>query len=54
MAKRRKSKKRTPAKPRDPFWRLRRLLGAKTEKNPKAYDRGAERDAARKAIAGDD
>ncbi len=40
-------------RPRDPFWRLRRLFGAKRKESAKAYRRQerrkAERDAKREA-----
>ncbi|MDH3232078.1 MAG: hypothetical protein OEQ29_01015 [Alphaproteobacteria bacterium] len=50
MATRRAKKhKRKLTKPRDPFWRLRRMLGEKRAKSRKAYDRAkskrTERDA---------
>ncbi|MHA1536218.1 MAG: hypothetical protein ACTSUD_01570 [Alphaproteobacteria bacterium] len=47
--KKKKAKRRAPPRPRDPFWRLRRILGVKRVGNPQAYDRGAEREAERKA-----
>jgi hypothetical protein len=48
--KRRKKKKsaKRAIKPRDPAWRLRRALGARTEQSVKAYQRAAERRAARR------
>ncbi len=45
--------RKTPAgspKPRDPYWRLRRLLGVRKQKSAKAYDRQQNRGAARKAL----
>ncbi len=52
--KKKKAKRRAPPRPRDPFWRLRRILGVKRVGNPKAYDRGDERQAERKALSADD
>ena len=46
-----KKQKRTPAKPRDPFWRVRRMLVEKRKRSAKLYrrvdTRKAERDAHR-------
>jgi hypothetical protein len=59
MARRRdRKRKRKLPKPRDPFWRLRRILGVKRAKSRKAYDRAesksAEREASRRAAKEDD
>jgi len=59
MATRRdKKRKRKLPKPRDPFWRLRRMLGEKRAKSRKVYDRAkskrAERNAARGAAKDED
>jgi hypothetical protein len=51
MSSGRKKKAKRPAKPRDPFWRIRRMLGASKAKSRKAYDRASERKAAREAKA---
>jgi hypothetical protein len=37
------------ATPRDPFWRLRRLLGARRKESAKAYRRADTRKAERQA-----
>ena len=47
--KKKKAKRRAPPRPRDPFWRLRRILGVRRVGNPKAYDRGEAREAEREA-----
>jgi len=47
--KKKKAKRRAPPRPRDPFWRLRRILGVRRVGNPKAYDRGEARGAERQA-----
>ena len=52
--KNKKAKRRAPPRPRDPFWRLRRILGVKRVGNPKAYDRGEAREAERKATIDDE
>ena len=58
MSGKRKKKKRTkrltPPRPRDPFWRLRRILGVKRVGNPKAYDREEARADTRKALDEDE
>ncbi|HUT47841.1 MAG TPA: hypothetical protein VM325_00750 [Alphaproteobacteria bacterium] len=59
MATRRvKKHKRKLSKPRDPFWRLRRMLGEKRAKSRKAYDRAKskldERNAAGHAAKEED
>ncbi len=51
--KKKKAKRRAPPRPRDPFWRLRRILGVRRVGNPKAYDRGEAREAERKALGVD-
>jgi len=52
MATRRvKKPKRKLPKPRDPFWRLRRMLGEKRAKSRKAYDRAKSKRAERDASA---
>jgi len=38
-----------PAKPRDPFWRLRRLFGEQRKESAKAYRRAERRKAEREA-----
>ncbi len=45
----RKKKPPRPAKPRDPFWRLRRLLGARREPGRKDYRRAEQRRIEREA-----
>lgn len=52
--KKKKSRRRAPPRPRDPFWRLRRILGVRRVGNPKAYDRGEAREAERKALSDDE
>jgi len=47
----RKRKRKLP-KPRDPFWRLRRALGATRAKSRKAYDRAKTKRAEREAATG--
>ncbi len=47
MAKKRKRAKQRPARPRDPFWRLRRVFTERRDKNRKAYDRAQSRKAER-------
>lgn len=42
-------KQRAPAKPRDPFWRLRRLLGARKRPSKKDYRRDEQRRMEREA-----
>ncbi len=42
-------KQRKPAKPRDPFWRLRRLLGARKRPSKKDYRRAEQRRMEREA-----
>lgn len=50
MARKSRNAPADPPKPRDPYWRLRRLLGVRKEKSAKAYDRQQNRSAARKAL----
>lgn len=50
MARKARKTPTAPPKPRDPFWRLRRLFGVRKEKSVKAYDRQASRGAERKAL----
>lgn len=52
--KKKKAMRRAPPRPRDPFWRLRRILGVKRAGNPKAYDRSDARQAERKAMIDDE
>ena len=52
MALKRKKRKslRRAARPRDPFWRLRRILGGSRVESGRTYRRPAARAAARKEI----
>jgi len=52
MARRTKIRKRT-IKPRDPFWRLRRVFGEKKRPSGKAYRRAETRRVERKAETSD-
>ncbi len=52
--KKKKVKRRAPPRPRDPFWRLRRILGVHRAASSKAYDRGDAREAERKALNDDE
>lgn len=53
--KRRKTPKPRPtAKTRNPFWRLRRMLGERRTESGKAYRRAAERHKARRPEVSDD
>ena len=54
MAKKRKRMRKRPARPRDPFWRLRRALGERKVRNRRAYDRAGARKAEQEAKNGDD
>jgi len=54
MARRRKKKRKSSLpRVRNPFWRLRRVLGEKRTKSRKAYDRARTRRAEREATSDD-
>lgn len=54
MTARKQKGKRKPAKPRDPYWRLRRALGARRKASARVYQRAQQRSAKREAERGDE
>ena len=54
MSARKQKGQRKPAKPRDPYWRLRRALGAKRKASARVYRRAQQRAKEREAEHGDE